>query len=212
MPVKQAREGTCVASSEAARLGGRCNRTYDWSVANRSPETEGKRGGRKRGPKGTATQKYRRDLAIYRGWLEGRSAAALAREHDLSDRQARAIVRGMKEAAKPARDPSPEEVVERVLAHAEEAIGDLYSTGKELSGAARVGAIGARLRALNGYFTLLEKSGRVPSGPMQWRTERDVARVIEVVLHVFDRYGVPVGARREIRDLLDGRGRAPEAG
>ena len=156
--------------------------------------------------------KYVRDLNILREYLEGRSAAALARDHNLSDRQVRAIVRAMREAVKSRDDPSPEEVVERVLAHAEEAIADLYDLGQELSGSARITAIGARLRALKVYWRLLEKSGRVPSGPEQWRTERDIQRVVEVVIRVFNDYDVPVQARREIRDLLDGRGRAPEAG
>ena len=205
MPVKQAREGTAVASSEAARLGGRCNRTYDWSVANKSPEMAGESGARKPGPRGTAIEKHRRDVAIFEAWLRGRSAAGLAREHALSDRQVREILRGMREAAKTTDDPSPEETVDRVLAHAEEAIADLYSIGEELSGAARIAAIGARLRALNGYWRLLEKSGRVPSEPRQWRTERDIERMIEVVISVFNRYEVPIEARREIRDLLGER-------
>jgi hypothetical protein len=118
----------------------------------------------------------------------------------------------MREATKPTPDRSPQEVVDRVLAHAEEAIADLYSTGEQLSGSARVGAISARLRALNGYWRLLERAGRVPSGPKQWRTERDIERTVEVILDVFERYRVPVEAQREIRDLLDGRGRASEAG
>jgi hypothetical protein len=118
----------------------------------------------------------------------------------------------MREVAKPTCDPSPEEVVVRVLAHAEEAIADLYSTGQGLSGSARIGAIDARLRALNGYWRLLEKSGVVPSGPKQWSAYRDIERVANLILDVFERYHVPIEAQREIRDLLDGRGRAPGAG
>ena len=159
--------------------------------------------GRKRGPKGSTIEKYRRDLDIYREWLEGRSAAALAREHDLSDRQVRAVVKDMREvAADPPRDRSPQRIADEMIVRMEEGMRELALAANDLDGAARVRAIGVRLRALNSYYRLLEKAGRVPSEPRQWRTERDIARVAEVVLDVFDRYGVPVEARREIRDLL----------
>ena len=53
---------------------------------------------------------------------------------------------------------------------------ELALAGNDLTGAARVRAIGVRLRALNSYYRLLEKAGRVPSEPRQWRTERDIER------------------------------------
>ncbi len=73
-------------------------------------------------------------------------------------------------------------------------------------------SISARLKALEAYFRLQQRAGRVPSEPGQFATERDIARAVEVILDVFERYAVPVEARREIRDLLDGGRGAPEAG
>ncbi len=157
--------------------------------------------GRKRGPKGSAIAKYRRDLGIYREWLEGRSAASLARENDLSDRQVREILRQMREVAEHPRDPSPYEVVDRVLLAAEEVLCDLARARDGLTGAARVSALGAYLRGLQRYVDLLGKAGRLPD-PERGSIERDIEHTAETILAVFRRYIVPVEARREIRDLL----------
>lgn len=67
-------------------------------------------------------------------------------------------------------------------------------------------------KAPEGYLRLLQKAGRVPTEPRQWRTEGDIERVANVIFDVFDRHGVSIEAQREIRDLLNGRGRALEAG
>jgi hypothetical protein len=80
------------------------------------------------------------------------------------------------------------------------------------SGTARVRALSARLKALEGYCRLLERAGRIPDQPRQWIVEQDIDRAVDVIVDVFQRYDVPVEAQREIRDLLDGRGRRLEAG
>jgi len=73
----------------------------------------------------------------------------------------------------------------------EEGMRELVEVGDDLTGAAGIRAIGARVNGVEQYFRLLQKAGRVPSESRQWRTERDIARVAEVVLDVFDRYGFP---------------------
>jgi hypothetical protein len=169
-------------------------------------------GGRKRGPRGTAIEKYRRDINIFRQHLEGRGAAAIAREHDLSDRQIRQIVSDMREAATPPAERSAEQIIDEVIVRMEEAMRELAEAREGLTGAAQLKAISAYLNGLEQYFRLHQRAGRIPSEPRQWRTERDIERTVEVILDVFERYQVPVEAQREIRDLLDGRGKAPEAG
>jgi hypothetical protein len=94
----------------------------------------------------------------------------------------------------------------------EEAIGDLARAADELTGTARVRACSAHVQALDGYYGLLEKAGRVPTDRNRMPVEQDVEQTIETILDVFRRHDVPVEAQREISDILDGRGRPLEAG
>jgi hypothetical protein len=167
---------------------------------------------RKPGPRGPAAAKYRRDLHIFREYLEGRSGAALAREYGLTARQIRQIVSDMREAATPPAERSPEQIIDEVIVRMEEAMRELAEAREGLTGAAQLKAISAYLNGLEQYFRLHQRAGRIPSEPGQWRTERDIERTVEVILDVFERYQVPIEAQREIRDLLDGRGKALEAG
>ncbi len=112
----------------------------------------------------------------------------------------------------PPRDPSPERIIDEMIVRTEEGLGDLARAGDDLTGAARVRALGAYLKGLDQHFRLLQKAGRVPTEPGQFDNERDIARAVEVIHDVFERYAVPVEARREIRGVLDGGGRALEAG
>lgn len=110
----------------STRRAGHPRRTYHLGVAaaNEPPGSANGRAPGRPGPRGTAAEKHRRDLAIYRAQLRGRSAADLARDYDVGGRQAREVVRQMREAADPTHDPSPEEIIARVLLAIEDALGE----------------------------------------------------------------------------------------
>ena len=118
----------------------------------------------------------------------------------------------MREVESPPCDPSPEQIIDEVIVRFEEGMRELALAEDDLTGADRMKSISTRLKALEAYFRLQQRAGRVPTEPRQFANERDIARAVEVILDVFERYAVPVEARREIRDLLDGAGRALEAG
>ena len=76
----------------------------------------------------------------------------------------------------------------------------------------RLGAIKARFDAQRARIDLLQAAGVLPAELPQLGVLRDIDWMADVIMHVFDRYDVAIEAQREIRDLLDRRGRAPEAG
>ena len=70
----------------------------------------------------------------------------------------------------------------------------------------RLGAIKGRVETHRARIELLQAAGVLPADLPQLRVLQDVNTVAEVIIAIFNRYEVPIEARREIRGLLAGQG------
>ena len=154
-----------------------------------------------------ARAKVARDDAIVRARMRGRSWAAIANEHDLSERQCQEIMRAYRESHPRMRSRDPLELLDEMLERYEaagEELAEISATSKH--DATRVGAIRTRLDALVAQTNLLMLVGVLPRDLGQLRHDLDVQELARQTLAVFDRHGVSIEAKRELLLVLRANG------
>jgi hypothetical protein len=159
----------------------------------------------------TARAKVARDDAIVAERMRGRSWAAIANEHDLTERQCQAIMRAYRESHPLMRSRDPLELLDDMLERlqgAQEELAEISATTKH--DATRVGAIRTRLVALAAQTNLLMLVGVLPGDLRQFRLDLDVQELARKTLAVFDEHGVPVEAKRALLLALKGRNGHPQ--
>jgi hypothetical protein len=161
----------------------------------------------------TTAERAARNSQIVRARLRGLGEAEVANRFAVTTRQVRRVLAEHRESRPRLDNLDPLEVVVDVLDSYEALAAELAELAERTRhDGVRLGAIRARLDANKARIDLLQAAGVLPAELPQLRVLRDVSMVSEVVIEVFDRHGVALEAQREIRDLLDGRGRALEAG
>ena len=154
----------------------------------------------------TAREKVARDDAIVCARMRGRSWAAIANEHDLSERQCQEIMRAYRESHPLMRSRDPLELLDEMLERLQGAQDELAEIAATTTHAAtRVGAIRTRLDALAAEANLLMLVGVLPRDLGQFRLDLDVQELARKTLAVFDTYNVPVEAKRALLETLKTR-------
>ena len=154
-----------------------------------------------------ARAKVARDDAIVRARMRGRAWAAIANEHDLSERQCQEIMRAYRESHPVMRSRDPLELLDELLERYEaagEELAEISATSKH--DATRVRAIRTRLDALAAQTNLLMLVGVLPRDFGQLRHDLDVQELARKTVAVFDRHGVPIEAKRELLLVLRANG------
>ena len=150
-----------------------------------------------------AREKINRDDQIVAARMRGRSWAAIAFEHDLSERQCQQILEDYRASHPRLRERDPLELLDELLERYEaagEELAEISATSKH--DATRVGAIRTRLDALAARTNLLMLVGVLPRDLGQLRHDLDVQELARKTLAVFDRHGVPIEAKRELLLVL----------
>ena len=153
----------------------------------------------------TARAKVARDDAIVCARMRGRSWAAIANAHDLSERQCQEIMRAYRESHPLMRSRDPLELLDELLDRyqgAQEELAEISATTKH--DATRVGAIRTRLDALEAQANLLMLVGVLPRDLGRFRFDLDVQELCRKTLAVFDEHGVPIEAKRALVLALRG--------
>ena len=160
----------------------------------------------------TTRERAARNSEIVQARLRGLGEAGVARRFGVTPRQVRRVLAEYRESRPRLDGIDPIEVVLDALdgygALAEEFAVLAENTSHD---GVRLGAIKGRLETHRARIDLLQAAGVLPADLPQLRVLQDVDTTAEVILTVFNRYRVPVEARREIRDILRGGGTAPEA-
>jgi hypothetical protein len=157
-----------------------------------------------------ARDKVARDDAIVCARMRGRSWAAIASEHELSQRQCQQILADYRASHPRLRERDPLELLDEMLdlyQGAQEELAEVAATSTHA--ATRVGAIRTRLDALQAQANLLTLVGVLPRDVGQFRLDLDVRELADKTLAVFNEYGVPIEAKRALLlALKGGNGRA----
>ena len=156
----------------------------------------------------TTAERAARNSQIVHARLRGLGETEVAGRFGVTPRQVRRVLAEHREGRPRVDHIDPLEVVGDVLDGYEALAEELAELAdRTRHDGVRLGAIKARLEAQKAKIELLQAAGVLPADLPQLRVLRDVSMVGEVIIDVFNRHGVSIEARREIRDLLDGRGR-----
>ncbi len=153
----------------------------------------------------TARAKVARDDAIVCARMRGRSWAAIASAHDLSERQCQQILQDYRASHPRLRQRDPLELLDDMLDQyqgAQEELAEISATTKH--DATRVGAIRTRLVALEAQTNVLMLVGVLPRDLGRFRFDLDVQELCRKTLAVFDAHGVPIEAKRALVLALRG--------
>ena len=156
-----------------------------------------------------ARDKVARDDAIVCARMRGRSWAAIASEHDLSQRQCQEIMRAYRKSHPRMRSRDPLELLDEMLdlyQGAQEELAEIAATTTHA--ATRVGAIRTRLDALQAQANLMTLVGVLPRDVGQFRLDLDIHELADKTLAVFNEYGVPVEVKRALLQVLRPNGHA----
>jgi hypothetical protein len=157
-----------------------------------------------------AHDKVARDDAIVCARMRGRSWAAIASEHELSQRQCQEIMRAYRERHPRTRSRDPLELLDDMLdlyQGAQEELAEIAATTNHA--ATRVGAIRTRLDALEAQTNLLRLVGVLPRDLGLLGQHLDVQQLANNILAVFAEYDVPVEAKQALLRVLEPNGHTP---
>jgi hypothetical protein len=158
------------------------------------------------GPRLTAAQKVKRDAELVGDKIAGMTWPEIAVKYKMSERGAQHVYYAW-------RDGAMENFAgEDALAIAFE-FGVMFESMESQfaqlardadNDSAKVGALRARLVAIDKRLKLYQATGRLPHDLGKLKVEIDVRHVSQVLIGVMEKYDMPIEARREVQMLLRG--------
>jgi hypothetical protein len=151
----------------------------------------------------TAQQKVERDARIVADRAHGLTWSTIEARHGVSERQCRTIwAERLREVS--AEPVDVREALREAVAQLDAAIEDCALLAEATKNdAVRLGAIRARLTAMAERGELLRLSGLLPFDERAVRTEAELRDINDMILALFDRYGVGDDAKRELEEGLE---------
>lgn len=153
----------------------------------------------------TAEQRMNRNRAIFDARARGFGWDEIARQHDVSVRQAQRIHSEYRDASPGALAADPIATVEELLAGHDAALEDLARLANDAKhDGARLGAIRARLDVMREKYELLAAVGVLPRDLGQVAVQIDSQRIADATVAVLERHAVPEHVFDEILEALGG--------
>jgi hypothetical protein len=151
----------------------------------------------------TAQEKVRRDAAIARDRARGLGWATISARHGVSERQGRTIWRERLQGVS-AEPVDVREALREAIAQLDAAIEDVSTLAESTANdAVRLGAIKARISAMGDKQDLMRLAGLLPYDERAVRTEMELREINDAIIALFDRYGLPDAAKRELEEGLE---------
>lgn len=153
----------------------------------------------------TAQERADRNASIFEARIRGFGWTEIALEHGVSKRQAQRIHADVCQASPKQRvRRDPEEAVEELLAGYDAAIADYAALARDSKhDGTRLGALRGRIEMQVAKFEAMMATGVLPSSLGQVAAVIDGRQTAEKIIAVFDRHGVSMEAKREVRLALD---------
>jgi hypothetical protein len=151
----------------------------------------------------TAQEKVRRDAAIARDRSRGLGWATISEGYGVSERQARTIWRERLQHVSVER-VDVRDALREAIAQLDAAVEDLALLAEATKNdAVRLGAIKARFSAMGERHELMRLSGLLPFDARAVRTEAELREINDLILGLFDSYGLGDDAKRELEEGLE---------
>lgn len=154
--------------------------------------------------KGTALAKVERDRRIVADRARGLSWQKIAGRHEVDERTCRRAWQAWMDEEKPnltGRDPL--DVVFELVQHYEawsEELAEIADAAEQDNN--KIGAIKAQIDCELRKTELLQATGILPKQLGKLRVEMDIRYMTTQILALFDKYGMPVDAQRELLAVL----------
>jgi len=157
-----------------------------------------------RGPQGTVSENYQRNLEIYRAHLRALDNYDLAATYGLSVKQIERIITEMRKDARRITKSNPLEVIDEVTRQIDSGISEIAAVAARETGSARVTAVLGRINAILNKARWLQKVGVIPTEPETMRVQIDAVALGERLMMALDKKGA---LDEEILELIaDGLG------
>jgi hypothetical protein len=147
----------------------------------------------------TGWERVRRDAEIVAERSRGRSWSSISTTAGVSARHCRRVVAEYRESGVELEHLEPLDVVQTMYRRYEAAISELEEISETAKNeSARVGAVKARVEVIRTECDLLQNVGILPPNLGLVRNERDLRSIVAEIVMLFDKYGVPLEAQKEL--------------
>jgi hypothetical protein len=151
----------------------------------------------------TAHQKVQRDARIVADRARGLTWSTIESRHGVTERQCRTIwAERLREVS--AEPVDVREALREAIAQLDAAVEDCALLAESTNNdPVRLGAIKARLAAMGERDELLRLSGLMPFHARAVETERQLKDINDMIVDLFDKYGLPDAAKDELEEGLE---------